>query len=318
MLAAIAGAVAASFKRAWGRGPRRATAHWAGADTVLVLLENGHTEAEKTLRRAGHTSDVLHGRHILQDILEQELTSAVASITGRSVAAMLSATRLEPDLSAEIFMLERMPSSTPDHGEDAYLHERAQAATARAHELGQQADAVVAQRRQVQRGGERARRGFSDAPRPAPAEPAPVTANPAPSVIDRSSATARVWYRDVAAELDTQDQHEAARALRAVLHALRDRLTVEENAQLAAQLPMLIRGVYYENWRPGAAARPAHDVETVLEAVASEGRMAGHTQASLAVEAVSAVLRAHVSAGELDHVAAILPVDLRALFLPER
>jgi uncharacterized protein (DUF2267 family) len=46
--------------------------------------------------------------------------------------------------------------------------------------------------------------------------------------------------------------------------------------------------------------------------------MAGHTQASLAVEAVSAVLRAHVSAGELDHVAAILPVDLRALFLPER
>ena len=39
-------------------------------------------------------------------------------------------------------------------------------------------------------------------------------------------------------------------ALRAVLHALRDRLTVEEGAQFAAQLPMLIRGLYYAGWDP--------------------------------------------------------------------
>ena len=39
-------------------------------------------------------------------------------------------------------------------------------------------------------------------------------------------------------------------ALRAVLHALRDRLPVEESAQLAAQLPMLVRGVYYDGWNP--------------------------------------------------------------------
>src|ERR1700730_15490584 len=39
-------------------------------------------------------------------------------------------------------------------------------------------------------------------------------------------------------------------ALRAVLHALRDRLTVEEAAQFAAQLPMLVRGLYYTEWDP--------------------------------------------------------------------
>jgi uncharacterized protein (DUF2267 family) len=37
-------------------------------------------------------------------------------------------------------------------------------------------------------------------------------------------------------------------ALRAVLHALRDRLTIAEAAHLAARLPMLIRGIYYHGW----------------------------------------------------------------------
>ena len=43
-------------------------------------------------------------------------------------------------------------------------------------------------------------------------------------------------------------------ALRAVLHALRDRLTVEESAQFAAQLPMLIRGLYYGGWDPSRSS----------------------------------------------------------------
>ncbi|MGZ4255190.1 MAG: DUF2267 domain-containing protein [Solirubrobacteraceae bacterium] len=48
---------------------------------------------------------------------------------------------------------------------------------------------------------------------------------------------AHVWLPEVAAELGTDDHHYVYRVLRAVLHAVRDRLTVDEAAQLAAQLP---------------------------------------------------------------------------------
>lgn len=71
-------------------------------------------------------------------------------------------------------------------------------------------------------------------------------------VFDRTLQKTNLWLGDVMAELDTEDRHQAYSALRATLHALRDRLTVDEAAQLAAQLPLLVRGIYYENWRPAA------------------------------------------------------------------
>lgn len=135
-----------------------------------------------------------------------------------------------------------------------------------------------------------------------------------PSIIERSAEAARIWYRDVAAELGTDDLQYAGGALRVVLHALRDRLSVEEAAQLAAQLPTLIRGIYYEGWRPGGHRHLEHDVDAFLTHVASDGRMAGETEASLAVSAIARVLHRHVSEGELDDVLAILPATLQPLF----
>jgi uncharacterized protein (DUF2267 family) len=135
-----------------------------------------------------------------------------------------------------------------------------------------------------------------------------------PSIIERSAEAAHIWYRDVASELETDDLQYAAGALRVVLHALRDRVPVEEAAQLAAQLPTLVRGIYYEGWRPGGRRALAHGVDDFLTHVAQEGRMAGETEASHAVSAVARVLHRHVSEGELDDVLAVLPTELRPLF----
>ena len=51
-------------------------------------------------------------------------------------------------------------------------------------------------------------------------------------------------------ELGIDNRHQAYQALRGILHALRDRLPVEEATHLGAQLPMLITGIYYEGWEP--------------------------------------------------------------------
>src|SRR5665213_3020758 len=115
-----------------------------------------------------------------------------------------------------------------------------------------------------------------------------------PSIIGRSVEAARRWYNDLATELGSDDR--------------------QYGAQLAAQLPTLIRGVYYEGWKPGAFPHLAHDVDEFLEHVARDGRMAGETEASHAVAAVARLLRRHVSQGELDDVLAILPAKLRPLF----
>jgi len=106
LLADICGQIAGAFRRKWGRGPVKTTAHWAGPNMLVVLLENGHTEAEKTMRAAGHIQQLLEGRQLLQTSLSDELEAIVATATGRTVLTILSATRLDPDLSAEIFLLD--------------------------------------------------------------------------------------------------------------------------------------------------------------------------------------------------------------------
>ena len=132
-------------------------------------------------------------------------------------------------------------------------------------------------------------------------------------VIDRSVEQAHVWINDVADEFGTEDHQLAYRILRAFLHAVRDRITVEESAQLSAQLPLLVRGIYYEGWRPSTTPLRYHDRETFLRKIADEALLAGSTEASYAVTAAAAVLRRHVSEGEVADVLAILPAEIRQL-----
>jgi len=134
-----------------------------------------------------------------------------------------------------------------------------------------------------------------------------------PSIIDRRTEKTHVWLKEVAERLGTDDHRLAYRVLRAYLQALRDRLTVQEVAQLGAQLPELIRGMYYEGWHPSATPVHYRGTADFLDRIATEAELSGETGASEAVNAVAAVLRQHISAGEIEDVRAQLPENLQPI-----
>ncbi|QWG17707.1 DUF2267 domain-containing protein [Bradyrhizobium sediminis] len=77
------------------------------------------------------------------------------------------------------------------------------------------------------------------------------------AALDHTVQETNAWLRAVAEQLHFEDRQHAYLALRAVLHALRDRLPPEVAVNLGAQLPILVRGVYYEGWH--MAGKPTKD-----------------------------------------------------------
>jgi uncharacterized protein (DUF2267 family) len=126
--------------------------------------------------------------------------------------------------------------------------------------------------------------------------------------------TTSTWLRELMDELGWADRHRAYVALRVVLHALRDRLTVAEAADLAAQLPMLVRGLYFEGWKPNEAPVKARSREDFLECISAAYRDEPEVNPEAVAWAVFEVLNRHVSAGEVADVRGILPADIRPLW----
>jgi uncharacterized protein (DUF2267 family) len=129
---------------------------------------------------------------------------------------------------------------------------------------------------------------------------------------------ARAWLAEVGEELDCVDVHATHAALRGALHALRDRLPVGEASQLGAQLPVILRGVYYEGWRPAGERGKERHLEPFLDRL--HGELRGYEEtldAERCARSVFRVLARHVSAGEIADVVQALPADVRALW-PER
>lgn len=102
---AVCAGISALVRQRWGRGPRRSRAYWAGPDALLVLLDDAHTESERTLLGSGHDAEVLAGRRLLAEIAEPELCAIAESAMGRPVLAVLAQTSLDPPLSAVVFAL---------------------------------------------------------------------------------------------------------------------------------------------------------------------------------------------------------------------
>ncbi|MFO1056002.1 MAG: DUF2267 domain-containing protein [Dongiaceae bacterium] len=129
---------------------------------------------------------------------------------------------------------------------------------------------------------------------------------------DTTLQETNLWLKGIEARLRDHDRHLAYVALRATLHALRDRIGAENAVHLGAQLPMLLRGLYYEGWRMAApASRERHKAE-FLAHVARE--LPEAVDPERAARAVFFVMWQKIDAGEVGKLLRILPAELRDLW----
>jgi uncharacterized protein (DUF2267 family) len=128
---------------------------------------------------------------------------------------------------------------------------------------------------------------------------------------DKTVQESNLWLKDLMERLNTQDRHHAYSTLRAVLHALRDRIGPENAAHLGAQLPMLLRGLFYEGWDPtGKPTKERHEA-AFLAQIAKELPRADEGEVEQGTYAVFDVLSKHIDRGAAAKLAGMFPHELR-------
>jgi uncharacterized protein (DUF2267 family) len=132
------------------------------------------------------------------------------------------------------------------------------------------------------------------------------------TVFDHATEKADVWLKDMMRELGTDDPRLAYHALSAALQTTRDRLPVEEAAKLASQLPLLVRGLFYEGWHPASTPVHARTPQEIFALFRQKSRDDGHEiDPERALTALLETLERHVSRGELLSLSRSLAVRAR-------
>ncbi len=129
-------------------------------------------------------------------------------------------------------------------------------------------------------------------------------------ILDRNIDATNEWLNEIA-EVTGGSKQQAYHVLRGGLHTLRDRMTVEQAAHLAAQLPHFVRGIFYEGYRPAAVPTKERSLEEFLDKLSSE--LPDEIKPETAANALFTALKVHCEPGELAHVRDTLPKPIAEL-----
>jgi uncharacterized protein (DUF2267 family) len=132
--------------------------------------------------------------------------------------------------------------------------------------------------------------------------------------LDHTLQITHVWINDLDKRLGWENKARAYRLLKAVLHALRDWLRIDESAHFAAQLPELLRGVYYEQWRPAIVPVKKRSKADFLARVEDAFKADPIDNPGQAVLAVFELLSKKITRGEIEKMRHALPEELRDLW----
>lgn len=130
---------------------------------------------------------------------------------------------------------------------------------------------------------------------------------------DRTVQSTNIWLDEITKRIGP-DRAVAWKVLSTVLHKLRDRLPLELAVHLGAQLPLLVRGVYYDQFEPAKLPVSWHSADEFVHEVQKWLSDIRPVNAKEAVAAVFEVLSNHLSAGQIEKVRNTLPKDIRSLW----
>lgn len=134
-------------------------------------------------------------------------------------------------------------------------------------------------------------------------------------VWDKTLSKGTEWLTTLGCELACQNAHVTLFALRSVLHALRDRLPPDEAVDLAAQMPLIIKGLYFDGWDPSATPVKARTKEEFLALVKKRlQRGVLDADPERVTGAVFKLIAERVSEGEVRDVRGILPAEIAELW----
>jgi uncharacterized protein (DUF2267 family) len=131
---------------------------------------------------------------------------------------------------------------------------------------------------------------------------------------DTTLQESNAWLKSLMGHFHTDDRHTAFVVLRATLHALRDRIGPENAVHLSAQLPMLLRGLFFEGWHMAGTPTKEHTKQQFLDHIRQQLPPTLAQDAERAARAVFEVIWEKVEAGEVAKVIGVLPADLRDLW----
>jgi uncharacterized protein (DUF2267 family) len=132
-------------------------------------------------------------------------------------------------------------------------------------------------------------------------------------VFDRTIQITNIWLDEIMDQIGP-DRQVAWKVLSEVLHKLRDRLQPGLAAHLGAQLPLLVRGVYYDLYEPAKQPTEIRTAEEFVEEVAKWLTDTRKIDPRDAATAVFTVLNRHISAGGIEKVRQALPNSIRTLW----
>ena len=134
------------------------------------------------------------------------------------------------------------------------------------------------------------------------------------AVFDTTVNETNQWLKSLEARLPACDRHQAYAAMRAVMHTLRDRLSPGGAMRLAAQLPLLLRGVFVEGWRPDDTPVRTHTANAFVEMVAAELPREFPYEAAVVARNVVDVMWSQMNGGAIEKIREELPRDIGVLW----